>query len=188
MKINGWYIGGALAALYIFAEEARAMLGGRRLSKQGLDFIALREGFPRNKDKTMALPYNDQADHCTIGIGHLLHQGRCTSADKPIPVAEALALFDSDVQKFVNGVTRLVRVPLAQHELDALVSFTFNVGLGAFTNSTLLRKLNAGDRLSVPLEMMKWVKITKDGVKVTSESAVNRRTIEGRIFAQGLYK
>ena len=71
---------------------------------------------------------------------------------------QALDRFDKDLKKFEAGVSESVTVPLTQNQFDALVSFVFNVGLGAFQKSTLLRKLNAGDYAAVPGELMKWTK------------------------------
>ena len=47
--------------------------------------------------------------------------------------------------------------PLTQGELDAYTSFAYNVGLGAFQTSTLLRKLKAGDRVGACNELRRWV-------------------------------
>lgn len=178
--INPWLIG---AVFVLFSEEVFAMLGIKNrsgLSSLGLGFIIWREGI-RLK------PYNDSAGHCTIGVGHLLHPGRCDGTERTISKEEAVDLFETDIAKFARGVQSRVRVPLAQHELDALVSFAFNAGLGNFEKSTLLKKLNAGDKASVPSELMKWVKETRDGQLVTVESKVQRRMLEGRIFSQGVY-
>lgn len=49
-----------------------------------------------------------------------------------------------------------VTVPLAQHEYDALVSFSYNVGIRAFCQSTLVRKLNAGDYAGACAELLRW--------------------------------
>lgn len=179
MTVNWWYVGGAVAALYIFSEEARAMVGGSRsrLSKEGVDFLAALEGFKLN-------PYKDSEGWATIGIGHLILPKHkfVPGQDQPITKEEALILFEEDVQRFVDGITRLVHVPLAQHELDALVSFAFTLGLGekGFGGSTLLRQLNAGDRASVPYEMSRW---DNKG----SSSAIVRRRLEGQLFALGVY-
>lgn len=54
----------------------------------------------------------------------------------------------------VNG---LVKVELEQHEFDALDSFVYNIGVSAFSRSTLLKKLNAGDREGAAAEFMHWV-------------------------------
>ena len=45
-----------------------------------------------------------------------------------------------------------------QKEFDALTSWTYNLGVGNLQSSTLLKKLNAGDKNSVPSEMLRWNK------------------------------
>ena len=47
-------------------------------------------------------------------------------------------------------------VPLAQHEYDALVSFSYNVGSHAFCQSTLVKKLNAEDYAGACSELLRW--------------------------------
>jgi lysozyme len=84
--------------------------------------------------------YQDQRGVWTIGWGHTLGvvpYQTCTQA-------EADAWFVQDTQAAVNAVTRTVDVALTQNQFDALVSFTYNVGVGAEASSTLLKLLNQG--------------------------------------------
>jgi lysozyme len=60
----------------------------------------------------------------------------------------------------------------------ALVSFVFNVGVGAFQTSTLLRLLNASDYLSVPTQLRRWNKETIKGVERPNVGLTNRREKE----------
>lgn len=80
-------------------------------------------------------------------------------------------------------MAKRVTVPLQQHQVDALVSFVFNVGGGAFAESTLLRELNAGHYDAVPRELPRWVKA--DGK--TLAGLVRRRQAEGTLFADATY-
>lgn len=169
----------------IVAAFAALTRGARSLSRRGEDFIIDREGLRTR-------PYNDAAGHCTVGIGHLLHAGRCSNAEleRTYSDSEVRAMFRADVGRFVAGVRSAVAVPLNQHELDALTSFAFNVGLGAFERSTLLKRLNAGDRASVPAELMRWNKLRdpKTGELAPHPSATQRRRFEGEMFASGIYR
>lgn len=70
----------------------------------------------------------------------------------------AEAMLRRDVEKFAAKVSELVTQPLTQNQFDALVSFAYNVGLGAFERSTLRRKLNAGDESGAADEFLRWVK------------------------------
>lgn len=104
--------------------------------------------------------YTDRAiipvpgDVPTIGFGTT---GGVRLGDKTTPpkaVARALA----DVQTFEGALRQCVKVPLAQHEYDAYVSLSYNIGSSAFCASTLVRKLNAGDYAGACTEILKWDK------------------------------
>lgn len=154
------------------------------LSRRGEEFIAEFEGFSSKL-------YNDQAGHCTIGVGHLVHLGNCRATEggleKGISKAKAFALLKTDAKSRVDAVAANVKVPLSQEQFDALVSFTFNVGEHNFETSTLLAKLNAGDADAVPAELARWNKVTINGRKVASRGLTRRREREGRLFATGVY-
>lgn len=156
------------------------LTGGRcRLSDPSLRFIGRWEGF-RGK------LYNDTTGNCTIGYGHLVHLGRCNGSEpdwmrRGITRQRGLELLRADAQRFADGVCDRVRINLRQHEFDALVSFAFNVGINGFGGSTLLKKLNRGDKGSVPSELMRW---TSGGIP----GLVNRRRAEGVLFSQGRYR
>ena len=68
-------------------------------------------------------------------------------------------------------------------QFDALVSFVFNVGAGAFGGSTLLRRLNQGEYKAVPAELMRWV--NSGGRPLPG--LVRRRQAEGVLFSRGAY-
>jgi GH24 family phage-related lysozyme (muramidase) len=111
----------------------------------------------------------------TIGVGHTAAMG------DPKPVAgmkitsdEATAILRRDLASIERDVDAAVNVRLNQRQFDTLVSFVFNVGIGAFRKSTLLKKLNASDYDAVPSELMKW---TRAGGR-TLDGLVNRRKAE----------
>ena len=149
------------------------------ISDEGLELIASFEGF-------RAELYNDPAGHATIGYGHLVHLGPIDGSEpaqfkRPLTKAQALDLLRSDAERFVTTVRKAVDVPLTQSRFDALVSFVFNVGGGNFKESTLLRKLNAGDYEGARNEFGKW---NKAGGKVLP-GLVRRRAAEAAMFAVG---
>jgi lysozyme len=151
----------------------------RRLSKRGAQLIAEFEGLrPRL--------YNDPAGHCTIGIGHLVHRGRCNGNEpgefkRGITRDRAYQLLQRDAARMEAAVNRL-GVPLNQNQFDALVSFTYNLGPGwTMENNGLRNALRARRYRDVPREMNKWVRA---GGKVLP-GLVRRRKAEGRLFASG---
>ena len=93
-------------------------------------------------------------DVWTIGYGH-------THTAKPgmkITEKQAEALLRKDIAWAEKAVNKSVVVPLTQNQFDALVSFVFNVGEGAFSTSTLLRLLNSGDYSGAANQFLRWNK------------------------------
>lgn len=91
-------------------------------------------------------------DPWTIGYGHTgdVEQGQV------ITEAEADEILRQDVAQFEMCVNSVLLVPVTQGQFDALVSFAFNVGCRNLRNSTLLRKLNAGDVDGAAAEFAVW--------------------------------
>ncbi len=117
------------------------------LSPAGMELLKRSEGF-RNR------VYLDVAGLPTIGYGHrLLHP---ESFPNGIDEPKATELLASDVRDAEQAVQRLVRVPLTQGQVDALVDFVFNLGAGRFASSTLLKLLNAGRHDEAAKELLRW--------------------------------
>ena len=87
-------------------------------------------------------------------------------------------LRDHSIKTYEDAVTQAVKVPLNQNQFDALVSFAYNVGVGALKQSTALRKLNAGDYASAADALTMW---TKRKGKVLA-GLVRRRKEERALF------
>ena len=123
----------------------------------------------------------------TIGWGHT--KG-VTEDTGPITMLDGDILLSIDLKEFEDAVNALVKVPLLQGEFDALVSFAFNVGQDideddiaeGLGDSTLLKKLNAGDKKGAAAEITKWNKVTKNGKKVVSNGLTHRRNAEWALF------
>jgi lysozyme len=96
--------------------------------------------------------YLDSVGVPTIGYGHT----RGVKLGMTITQVQAEQLLQIDVQTAVHAVNVLVSVPLKQHQFDALVDFTFNLGSGSLASSTLLKYLNAGNIQAAALEFPKW--------------------------------
>ncbi len=124
----------------------------RHVSDEGLALIKRFEGFS-------ATPYLCPAGWWTIGFGAVRGpDGRpVTVATAPVTEEAAEALLRRDVALAERAVLRLISVPLAGGQFDALVSFTFNLGVGALQRSTLRRRVNREEHPEVPGELQKWV-------------------------------
>ena len=90
----------------------------------------------------------------TIGFGTT--QG-VRLGDKTNPV-EALQRALADMQKFEGAIKRCVTVPLHQHEYDAYLSLSYNIGSGAFCSSTLVKLLNQGQYKAACDQILRWDK------------------------------
>lgn len=119
--------------------------------------------------------YLDSVGVPTIGYGSTLGVKMGDYITEP----EAEALLVHDMTRFVTGVNGLLRVPVTQAQFDALVSFSFNLGVGALGRSTLLKKLNMGDYDGAQKEFGKWV--YAGGNKLAG--LVTRRNAEAALFA-----
>lgn len=149
------------------------MIAGRHISASGLVALETREGLSLTV-------YNDTAGLATIGYGHRVKAGEDFTGG--ISQAQAADLLAQDVAYAEDAVSALVSVALDQAQFDALVSFTYNAGVSAFKNSTLLKLLNAGDYQGAADQMTRWVFVTRGGVKVADAGLSNRRASEQRQF------
>mgnify|MGYP006921471266 CR=1 FL=1 len=125
-------------------------------------------------------PYKDSGGLCTLGYGHLIEAGEF--CPDQITLEQGEKYLRDDIAKAEHIVNSTVSVPLKQNQFDALVSFTFNVGAGAWAISDTLKILNNGEYHRIPARMMMWVKVTKNGVKVVEEGLINRRLKEVRVW------
>lgn len=143
-----------------------------RISKTGIDRLKQHEALRLE-------PYRDQAGHWTIGYGHKLKPDEWWDR---ITEQKAEDLLRADLAEAEQAIADLVDVPLTQGQYDALVSFVFNVGVSAFRDSTLLRKLNTGDHAGAAAEFPRWKYVTQGGEKVVSEGLLSRREREQQLF------
>ena len=116
----------------------------------------------------------------TIGVGHT---GTDVTMGTRITEAHAMRLLEQDLAKFEEAVGRLISIKLTQPQFDALVSFAFNCGAGALEESTLRKRLNAGEDPNTVAkeELPKWCK----GPNGPLAGLVRRRTAEVNLFCSG---
>jgi lysozyme len=145
----------------------------RRISSEGLAFIKQWEGLRLEA-------YRCTAGVWTIGYGHTL--GVTEGARISQEDAEKLLLIDLSIAE--SAVSRAVSAELTDNQFAALVSWTYNVGVGAMRKSTLVRKLNAGDVGAVPGELARW---NKTGGNKVDAGLSNRRAAEAGLWARGSF-
>lgn len=92
--------------------------------------------------------------------------------------AQADERLAADVEKFMGGVRKLIKRPASDTELGAMTSLAYNIGLGAFERSTLLRFFNAGDKARAAKQFDVW---RRAGGRVM-QGLVNRRADERKVF------
>jgi lysozyme len=163
----------------------------RQISSEGIDLVKAFEGLPDGDPSTVNLdPYMDPIGIWSAGFGHAIfvdYRPLRGPADRARAKAlypngltrqEAELLLIADLVDTERAVHAQVAVPLDQHQFDALVSFTFNLGSGNLSKSTLLRKLNAQAYEHAANEFPRW---NRAGGKVL-KGLTRRRKAEQRMF------
>jgi lysozyme len=151
----------------------------KSISQEGLELVKQFEGLHEIKADGLVHSYVCPAGVHTLGWGAtkgITSQSVCT-------IAEAEKRLIADLKEHADEMVKLVTVPLTQGQYDALVSFVFNLGVGAnFRNSTLLKKLNQGLYDEVPEQFMRWNKATVNGKRIPLAGLTRRRAAESAIF------
>ena len=130
--------------------------------------------------KLTAYKADKSEKYYTVGWGHY---GADVKKDMKISKETANELFRNDIKCFENIVNSCVKVTITQSMYNSLVSFTYNVGGGAFKNSSLLKYINKKQFKKASNEFKKW---NKCGGKVL-KGLVRRRKLEQVEFErQGL--
>lgn len=152
-----------------------------RTSEAGISLIKGFEGLVLHA-------YKDIAGVWTIGYGstQYLNGSPIKPGDKLADEKQASELFSNTLVKYENSVNKNVHVPLTQNQFDALTSFTYNAGIGALQQSTLLKKLNTNDYAGAAAWFSPWNKITdpKTGKKIPSDTLTKRRAKEAALFSK----
>jgi len=148
-----------------------------QMTDRGLMALARHEGIVPG-------PYRDATGTWTFGIGHTAAaespdpsaMPRGMPADLDAGIREAFRVFRADLVRYEAAVLRAVKVPLAPHEFDALVSFHYNTG--GIAKAALTRHLNAGNRVAAADAFLNWRR---------PASIIPRREAERDLFRSGRY-
>ena len=140
-----------------------------KVSQDCIQLVKYFEGF---EDTAYLCP----ANVWTIGYGRTRN---VKEGDKITEVQAERDLLE-ELEEFKHQVLNSVKVELKQNELDALTSWTYNLGVGNLKSSTLLKKLNAGNKDEVPAEIVRW---NKANGKVLA-GLTKRREAEAELWAK----
>lgn len=144
-----------------------------RVSDKGLIELVCSEG-------VVPYPYLDSVGVWTYGVGHTAAAGAPDPKTMPRGVATSLKavveLFREDLKKYEDDVNRAVKVPLTQHQFDALVHWHYNTG--AIKTATLTKRVNAKDWAGAGAQFLVWNK---------PKELVPRREKERDLFENGVY-
>jgi lysozyme len=170
----------AKAARQLIDRQIARLQSAKQVSPKGLAFLIAEEGF-------IPHAYNDPANHATFGVGHLLHLGPVTAADrakwgtkaKPMPRALVERVLREDLARYEQAVREAVKKPLKPHQFDALLSLAFNIGTGGFRRSTVVKRVNAGDFRGAADAILMWNK---------PAILIPRRRRERELFLNGTYR
>lgn len=125
--------------------------------------------------------YLDSVGVWTIGYGDT---GKDVVKGLTITKEQAENRLSKRLAEFEGYVNKAVKVKLTQNQFDALVSLVYNIGPTNFNESTLLRKLNAGDYAGAADQFLVWNKGRVDGKLVAINGLTNRRKSERKLFLE----
>lgn len=160
-----WLLG-VFAAIHFTDRYTQIEENIMAIAKSTLDFITKEEG-ARNK------AYKDSKGLWTIGVGHLIKADEQNLITATLTDEQVEDLLRSDLKWCSEAVETSVKVPLQQHQFDALYSLCFNIGETNFRNSTVVKKINAGDMNGAAAAIEMW---NKPAV------LINRRKREKALF------
>jgi len=139
-----------------------------RLNQDGIDLIKQFEGLELEA-------YTCPAGKATLGYGST---GPDIKLGMKWTKEQAEDRLKNDLGTFSKGVRNLIKVVLNENQFSAVVALAYNIGLGNFKNSTLLKKLNASDFPGAAAEFERW---NKGGGRVL-KGLVKRREAEKTLF------
>jgi lysozyme len=142
-----------------------------QISYKGLSFLKDQEGF---KDTA----YKDSGGVWTIGYGTIRVDGKPVVQGMTCTEPQAAAWMESHLASVQTAINQAVRTQLTQHQFDALCSFVYNEGEGAFRSSTLLGKINVNDFIGAGKQFDRWVYVGKNVIP----GLIARRRRERDVF------
>lgn len=166
-----------------------------KVNQETIDLIKRFEGLHDGDLSKIGLqPKLCPAGVWTIGYGHALRgedghflRGKAGEAEAYrrysfLTEQDAEELLAQDANEFAHDVERLLLRPATANEFGAMVSLAYNIGINAFSGSTVLRRFNQGQTLQAADAFLLWNKATVNGKKVVLNGLVRRRQAERLLF------
>lgn len=152
----------------VFANLLKRKTQTMQINQNGLNLIKAFEGCKLTS-------YKDGGGILTIGYGHT---GPDVLENQIITQEQADTFLKNNILEFESGVTKLVKSSINENQFSALVSFAYNLGLGALKRSHLLERVNESKFTEAANEFLKW---DTDGGKIV-KGLTRRRRAEVKLF------
>lgn len=141
-------------------------------------------------------PYDDQTgrditqwvEGATIGVGHLIDKSEWSMYAAGVTQQGAETLLAQDVTPFERVVRRHIHQHLSKSQFDALVIFSFNIGVSAFSQSSVVKLINNPRTQSGYHSLESAWKAWDRSQGRVMEGLKRRRTAEWKLFNQGVYQ
>ena len=147
------------------------------INQSGIDLIVKYESFS-------AKPYLDPVGIPTIGYGSTYYEDgtRVKMSDPAISKKRAEILFTYVLSETIINIKRYLKVKLTSNQFSAIVSLVYNIGIGNFSTSTLLRLLNKGNFSGAADQFLVWNKARVNGKLKVLNGLTKRRAEERALF------
>ena len=147
------------------------------INQSGIDLIVKYERFS-------AKPYLDPVGIPTIGYGSTYYEDgtRVKMSDPSISKKRAEILFTYVLSETIINIKRYLKVKLNSNQFSAIVSLVYNIGIGNFSTSTLLRLLNKGNFSGAADQFLVWNKARVNGKLKVLNGLTKRRAEERALF------
>lgn len=166
------------------------MSGPTQMSEKGFAFL-------KQTEELRLAPYDDQSGKAisswvkgaTIGYGYLISSDEWPQYRNGITKEQAEALFKKSIVPFEKSVAGSIDVPLAANQFDALMLLVYNIGIGAFKESSVVKLINNPDdpRSNYPTLEQAWKAFDKSQGKI-DRGLDNRRKAEYDMFTRNVYQ
>nr|WP_298378799.1 type VI secretion system PAAR protein [uncultured Halomonas sp.] len=167
------------------AQDAQA----QTMSEKGTNWL-------KDVEQLRLQPYDDQTgdditrwtEGATIGYGHLITKSDWELYKDGINKAQADQLFEDDLAPFEAAVNDTITAEMAQNEFDAATMLAYNIGVGGFARSSVVKLIN-DPQASTPYDSLEsaWKAWNKSQGK-TNDGLINRRNAEWKVYSQGVYE